>query len=106
MPRGIPNVQSDTAEPVAMIAMKLERHYQPGGDYQVVGYHKPEVKRKDAAGREIVVSPEEFIEGEMAPPPYPGVGFDGKVWASTVIRLPEEEARRVQKQKIGIRDFD
>lgn len=106
MPRGIPNERPEPAETGAMIAMKLERNYQPSGAFELVGYHKPEVKRKDAAGREIVVSPEEFIEGEMAPPPYPGVGFDGKVWASTVIRLPEEEARRVQKQKIGIRDFD
>jgi len=94
------------AETPAMIPMKLERNYQPGGTYEVVGYHKAEVKRKDAVGREIIVEPERFIEGEMAPAPYPGVGFDGKVWASTVIRLPEDEAKRVQKQKIGIREFD
>jgi hypothetical protein len=114
MPRGVydrqPTATDEAAipatEPVKMIAMKLERHYRPLGDYEVVGYLKPEVKRKLPSGEFKVVEPEEFIEGEQAPAPFPGVVSTGKVWASTTIRLPEAEAKNIMRLGIAARDFD
>jgi hypothetical protein len=44
-----------------------------------------------------------FIEGEMAPPPYPGVGFLTKVWADTVLKLPMEEAKRLVSKNLASR---
>lgn len=109
MPRGIPNVKIEEApEAVAvkMVPMKLDRHYRPYGAFEIVGYHKPEVKKKNSAGIEFVAEPSEFISGEKAPPPFPGVGFDSKVWAGTVIRLPEDEAKVIRKAGIGSLEFE
>jgi hypothetical protein len=47
----------------------------PRGTYEIVGYLKEAVKRKDAAGNWKIIEPEEFIEGEMKPHQSPGVGF-------------------------------
>lgn len=84
----------------------LNKNYSPGGKYEVVGYLKEAVKRKDAAGNWKIVEREEFIKGEMKPHPSPGVGYDGKIWAGTHIRLPVEEAKTVVAKKIAERADD
>lgn len=114
MPRGIydrqPTVAVEAAipapEPVKMLAMKLERHYHPRGAYEVVGYLKEAVTKKFPDGQIKIVEPEEFIPGEQAPAPFPGVISTGKVWAQTTIKLPEDEAKSIAKLGIASRDFD
>lgn len=106
MPRGVyerkpkdDTMTSETAAPAQpsekMFPVRLLKNYRPAGNYELVGYHRPEIKQKDSAGKVTVVQEAAFIEGEMSPPPYPGVGFDTKVWAETVVRLPIEEAKRL-----------
>jgi len=87
-------------------SVRLLKNYHPCGVFDVVGWHRPKLERKDAAGNMVVVQKAEFIKGEMAPAPYPGVGFPNKIWAGTVIRVPEAEARTMQKGRIGELDFD
>lgn len=118
MPKGYPNPKPEEVSPVIvaavaeqidkpkLIAMKLERHYVPRGEFEIVGYHKPEVKKKTSTGDWKIVEAEEFVEGEACPPPNPGVGYPNKIWATTVIRVPEEEARTMQRLGIAARDFD
>lgn len=79
-------------EPVKMFPVKLLYNYRPFGEFTPVGWHKPAVEKKNAAGQMIIVEPAEFVEGEIKPAPYPGVGFPGKVWAGSVIGLPRDEA--------------
>lgn len=86
--------------------VRLEKNYHPCGEFEVVGWHRPKIERKDAAGNMVTVQKAEFIKGEMAPAPYPGVGFPNKIWAGTVIRVPEPEARTMQRGKIGVLDFE
>lgn len=76
-----------------MWPVKLLKNYVPMGEYEIVGYHRPRVVKKDSAGRETVVQEAGFVEGEMMPPQFPGTGFLGKVWANTVIKIPLEEAK-------------
>jgi hypothetical protein len=81
----------------------LNKNYAPCGKYEIVGYLKPKVEKKDAAGKMITVEPEKFVEGEMHPAPYPGTGFPNKVWAGTTIKLPVEEAKNAVARKIADR---
>lgn len=81
----------------------LNKNYCPAGEFEIVGWLRPKVERKDAAGKMITVEPEKFIEGEMHPPPYPGTGFPNKIWAGTTIRLPVDEAKMVVAKKIADR---
>lgn len=120
MPKGIPNPKPELeaveeydaysprtqaqTEP-KKYAIRLDRHYRPAGEFEVVGYHKPEVRVKKPSGEWEVVEQEEFIKGEVGPAPLPGVNIQNKIWAGTVIRLDEEEARTVQKLRIGALDF-
>lgn len=97
-PKEIPNMASDKLFPVV-----LQKNYVPKGEYEIVGYLKDEVKRKNPAGQWVVVEKEEFIEGEMKPHPSPGVGFPGKIWAGTTIRLPIDEAKVLVSKKIAER---
>lgn len=101
-----PDQMHQFIEPPKLVTMKLERHYVPRGAFEIVGYHKPEVKKKTATGDWKVVEPEEFVEGEACPPPNPGVGYPNKIWASTVIRVPVEEGKTMQRLGIAARDFD
>jgi hypothetical protein len=113
MPKGVyerkpkeDTMANETAAPQPsekMFPVKLLKNYRPAGDYQVVGYHRPEKSVKDAAGRVIVVQEAAFIEGEGAPPPFPGVGFETKVWADTVLKLPMAEARRLVDKNLASR---
>jgi hypothetical protein len=75
-----------------MFPVKLLYNYMPQGEYSKLGWQKPAVERKNAAGQTILLEPARFVEGEIAPAPYPGVGFAGKVWKGSVIGLPREEA--------------
>jgi hypothetical protein len=89
----------------------------PADTYEIVGYLKEAVKRKDAAGNWRVVEPEEFVQGVMKPHQSPGVGFgamemkDGKtvnakIWAGTQIKVPVDEAKYVISKKIAERADD
>lgn len=106
MPKGVyerkpkdESMANETAAPVQpsekLFPVKLLKNYHPAGAYEVVGYHQKEIIQKDSAGKAVVVQKAEFIEGQTAPPPYPGVGFDTKVWAETVVKLPLDEAKRL-----------
>jgi len=99
-----------------MTAVKLERHYRPASDvFEVVGFWQPEIRRKDTTGVERVIQAEEFVTApddvedsptfgkvKMAPPPMAGVGSASlKIWAGSVVRLPNDEARKVVRAGIG-----
>lgn len=96
---------SETAviQPSKMFPVLLNKNYAPIGDYEIVGYLKPELKRKDSAGNWHVEQKEEFIKGEMKPHESPGVGFAGKIWAGTQIKLPVDEAKSIIAKKIAER---
>lgn len=119
MPRGVyernkpkdetmPPTEATTA-PVAPVAEQklfpvlLQKNYMPTCKYEIVGYLKEAVKRKNAAGTWKIVEPEEFIEGEMKPHNSPGVGFPNKIWAGTTIKVPLEEAKRLISLKAAER---
>lgn len=90
--------------PPKMVKMELIRHYVPKGDVnaiKIVGYQRAEKKTKDSAGNERVVVEAAFIDGEMFPPAHAGVGYPGKVWAGTVIEVPEAEAKEMRRLKIA-----
>lgn len=99
----IPEVTPEPA-PAKMVTMKLERHCRPGGEFEIIGHMQPELRRKNAAGVMEIVRAEEFIKGEPAPPPLPGVGTTGKLWAGTIIALPEAEAKALKRA--GIASFE
>lgn len=83
--------------------VRLLKNYRPADQYEIVGYHRKEKVEKDSTGRTVVLQPAAFIEGEMSPPPFPGVGFDSKIWADTVIKLPIAEARSLVDRKLAER---
>lgn len=115
MPRGVyerkPKEEAPMADETAapaqpsekMFPVKLLKNYRPMGKHEVVGYQRPELTQKDNAGKMVVVQQAAFIEGEMSPPPYPGVGFDTKIWAETVVKLPIEEAKRLVNKNLAAR---
>jgi hypothetical protein len=127
MPRGVYErkqkdesaMESETAAQMQpsekMFPVLLTKNYVPAGGYEIVGYLKEAVKRKDAAGGWRVVEPEEFIKGEMKPHTSHGVGFgktvdesgkvltNAKIWAGTHIKLPVDEAKSVIAKKIAER---
>ena len=103
-----------TEQPQKLFPVILSKNYVPKGEYEIVGYLKEAVKRKDAAGVWRTIEPEEFIEGVMKPHQSPGVGFgpmemkDGtmvnaKIWAGTHIKVPVDEAKYVVAKKIAER---
>jgi hypothetical protein len=106
-PKDEPAMANETAAPEQpsekMFPVKLLKNYRPAGAHEVVGYHRPEKSQKGTAGKVVVVQEAAFIEGETAPPPYPGVGFDTKVWASTVLKLPIEEAKKLVGKNLAVR---
>lgn len=85
-----------------MRAMELKRHYKPmSDDFEIVGYNQPEIKRKGPDGRPFIAQEAAFIPDVMAPSPMPGVDVRGKIWATTIIRVSVEEARRIRANGIG-----
>jgi hypothetical protein len=89
-----------------LVTIKLDKNYRPAGYFEVAGWHKEEVKRKNAAGREVVVEAAEFIAGERKPPVVAGTGFANKVWAGTVLRVPKSEVATIRKHGIGSIELD
>lgn len=89
--------------PAKMFPVRLLRNYRPAGEYELVGYQQQEIRQKDATGRQVVIQESKFVEGEMAPPPFPGVGFETKVWAETVLKLPTDEAKRLVGKNLAVR---
>lgn len=105
--------------PAQTVSVRLTRHYRPTGDYEVVGWHRPERKRKNAAGVEVVIQAAEFVQekdedevspnfGKIkpAPPTLSGTGFANKILAGTVIKVSKAEARRVRDLQIGTIEID
>lgn len=103
-----------TVTETKMFPVVLNKNYVPKGAYEIVGYVKEAIERKNAIGKMEVIEPEKFIEGEMKPHATPGVGYgpiekDGKVlvnakiWAGTHIKLPLEEAKHLVSKKIAER---
>lgn len=91
---------------VKMVSMELLRNYRPAGVFEIVGYVRPAVVRKDGAGREYEAEAAQFIAGEMAPPPQAGVGTQGKIWAGTILRVPQDEGRIMRTNNIAERSVD
>jgi hypothetical protein len=89
-----------------LITVKLDRHYRPRGYYEIVGYHKEAVFKKRPDGQVVEVEKAEFITGELKPPHIAGVGFASKVWAGTVLKLCESEARTVRAAGVGSIELD
>jgi hypothetical protein len=126
MPKGFPNPKPDTEEPAAepfngqgdhdgdgkpggtakTVLIRLLRNYRPLGQFEIVGHEKPAKFKKNAAGLEVEIEAAVFIEGEQTPPPTPGTGFETKIWAGTLIRLPVEEGKRLRNLGIGEYEID
>lgn len=90
-----------TAPAPKMVAMELKRHYVPHKLGRIVGYQKEARIVKNAAGEKVEVEPARFVEGEVFPPIFAGVGFDNKIWAGTVIEVPEDEAKTMRAKGIA-----
>ena len=92
-----------------MVTMTLLRNYMPGSDYEVLGYNKEPVQRKNPAGKMVVIEPGGFIAetdeqtGKIMPmpSPTPGTGTPGKLWAGTVLRIGTDEAKAMRKAGIA-----
>jgi hypothetical protein len=106
MPRGVYErkpKENKMQEKPGMFPVRLTKHYAPRGEYEIIGYKRKAVERKDSAGNKFLVEPEKFVEGEMHPPPYPGTGFPNKIWAETYIKLPIDEAKEAIAKKVAER---
>ena len=105
----------------AMLTVKLDRHYRPMEDldpndkekakrlppvFEVVGYWKDEIKRKNPAGQEVIIQKREFIKGEAKPPAQAGTGSATKLLAGTVVKLRKSEAKYVRDNAIGTIEID
>lgn len=114
------DTNGETAPPSPkMVSVLLSRNYRPAEDpdpakkgeflppvFEVVGYWKDEIKRKDPAGREIIVQKREFVPGEAKPPAQAGTGSPNKLLAGTVIKLRKDEAKAVRNAGIGTIEID
>lgn len=90
-----------TTAPVKTVKMELKRHYVPHKLISIVGYERPARFVKNAAGEMKEAEPAAFIEGEMFPPIFAGVGYENKIWAKTVIEVPEEEGKTMRRLGIA-----
>jgi hypothetical protein len=96
-----PNVPKPT-----MRAMELKRHYRPMGEFEIMGYNQPQITRKGPDGKEKVIQEAAFVPDVMAPSPMPGVDVKNKVWATTVIKVPVDEARTMRANGIADASID
>lgn len=98
-----PNLTTPAAAPEAVkaVQMELSRHYVPLNLIRIVGHQKPAITQKNAAGQMVELEPAKWMDGEMFPAPYPGAGFPNKIWAGTVIEVPEAEAKTMRSKKIA-----
>jgi len=97
------STETAAPQPSKLFPVLLVKNYAPIGEYEIVGYLKEAVKQKDSAGNWRLIEKEEFIEGEMKPHLTPGVGFPGKIWAGTQIKLPLAEAKSLIAKNIAER---
>ena len=123
MPKGFPNPkpQYDAEDvgveiyPAATVAaieankprmtpMRLKNNYRPYGEFEIVGHWQKAIRVKRADGKEIELQPEEFIKGDPAPAPQPGIGTSGKLWNGTIARFTSEEAKHLRKN--GLADIE
>ncbi len=93
-----PNQNKPAPKPVKM---ELKRNYVPKTLISIVGWMKPAVLRKNAAGEMKEVEKEEWRDGEMKPPHFAGTGFPNKIWAGTIIEVPEDEAKEMRQKQIA-----
>lgn len=93
-----------------MVSVLLSRHYRPAEDpepvFEILGYWKDEIKRKNPAGQEIVIQKREFIKGESKPPALAGTGSPDKLLAGTLVRMRRDEAKRCRDLGIGTIEID
>ena len=104
-----------------MVSVRLLRNYRPEEKrdpdpanktgflppmFEVVGHWTDEVKRKMPDGQVRVITPSEFIEGEVKPPIQPGTGSANKLLAGTIIRVSTDEAKIMRKNGIGEIEID
>lgn len=89
-----------------MVAVRLLKNYRPlvDGGYEIVGYTEEAIKKKNSAGIIETIRPEKFIKNELPPPAQAGTGFDTKLWAGAVIKLPADEAKAIKKA--GIAEYE
>lgn len=89
------------ATPTKTVKMELKRHYVPHNLIAIIGYERPARFVKNAAGEMKEAEPAAFIDGEMYPPIFAGVGYENKIWAKTVIEVPEDEAKTMKRLGIA-----
>lgn len=83
------------------VKMELKRNYVPHNLISIVGYERPARFVKNAAGEMKEAEPAAFIDGEIYPPIFQGVGYANKIWAKTVIEVPEDEAKTMKRLGIA-----
>ena len=88
------------------VTMRLLRNYRPDEGFETVGHWVPAVIVRNKLGKEEELYPAKFVEGEVAPPPQAGVGFDNKIWANTLIRVSPDEAKRMKSTGVGEVEID
>jgi hypothetical protein len=91
----------NNSAPVKGVKMELKRNYVPKQLLSIVGWQKPAVLQKTAGGEMKEVEPAEWKPGEIKPPVFAGTGFPNKIWAGTVIEVPEAEAREMRQKQIA-----
>jgi len=95
--RKIAEVESQRADekaratsPERTVTVRLLKNHRPLGWYEIVGHEDDDGKR---------------LEGP-APPPMPGVDFDHKLWAGTIVKLSAEAAQKLVENTIVERVID
>lgn len=121
-----PNATAPALAPVIpaapkMARVKLLRNYRPfepldpadpkkkdrlPPTFEIVGHWRPAVVVRNILGKEEVLEPEKFIEGEPAPAPKAGVGYMDKLWAGSIVRFTTDEAKRIKANGIGEIEID
>ncbi len=96
-----PAAPTNTAPAPKGVKMELLRNYVPKTLLSIVGWQKPAVLQKTVGGEMKEIEPAEWREGEAKPAKFAGTGFPNKLWAGTVIEVPEDEARDMRKLKIA-----
>lgn len=93
-----PQEQIDPADP------KKQRRLDPV--FEIVGHWKPAVIVRNKLGKDEVITPETFVEGEPAPSQKAGVGYVNKLWAGTIARFASDEAKYIRANGIGEIEID
>lgn len=105
--RGRPPKQEEPKlYPVKLLKNSAPRDHASGAEvpFEIVGHWTPErvINSPDGTGKKTI--PSEFVAGEEAPPPYPGVGTqDRKIWAGTIVKFPRDHGRFLIEKGIAQR---